>query len=406
LSGTPRIVHDSYLKTSFQVEAEKKQDYILLKKALEEFHVKVVEDAVRVLKADLLAKGSGALDTAEWFLKLHEKVRDSFGPHKKNNHVWMAAATAPAGWCHIRNTMIGTLLTDLLNGYPFEVVSRRWAEKMHPLQYRRPTKEVTEGQVERANKLVEQMGLTASLARRFARLSDIPDTEKLWEPPTFRERLEAEKPPTGGKPFDHLRPRGSKHETNYKPMELPAQVMSWKKFLSSVLAAGKVYKIEAMINGLLQPFYGLVTAEDDAAPPILQWDREPNRNRFSWYFYHGGSLPSQWNIDSGWREVTMVMPSPVNWYMREGNYNEMILFALYGAQETGKGVPFFPQMLRNELHEVRSVMEAYAKKEEVSGKAEGDANGIALIRTEGDKVGFELHLRVNGKEVYRIERWE
>ena len=37
----------------------------------------------------------------------------------RRNLFWLTVALAPAGWCHVKNTMIGSLVEDLADGLPF-----------------------------------------------------------------------------------------------------------------------------------------------------------------------------------------------------------------------------------------------------------------------------------------------
>ena len=71
-------------------------------------------------------------------LALHEARASKRGP-AADNLTWLAVATAPAGFCHVRSSMIGTLLEDVAAGMPFDAIKQRFDAKMHPLQYQRPT---------------------------------------------------------------------------------------------------------------------------------------------------------------------------------------------------------------------------------------------------------------------------
>lgn len=53
--------------------------------------------------------------------------------------------------------MIGTLLDDIASGMSFDSVSRRFAEKMHPLQYQRPQAAPSAGNIAQAEKIVEKL---------------------------------------------------------------------------------------------------------------------------------------------------------------------------------------------------------------------------------------------------------
>lgn len=386
LSGSPPKVFSHPTKTASQAMAEKSEEYAMLRRGLAEFSRDAIEQAVRVLKADAVDRSEKTLGIAEWLLKLHDI--DAKGT-QKGNLIWRAVATAPPGWCHVRSTMISTLLEDIASGLPFETINRKWSEKMHPLQYQRPTV-FKAGNIERAEKIVKEMGLERSLNRRFARLDEVV---AFWKP----RQSEPTAPKAGGV-FDHLKPR-----TVAPAVQLPPTTMTWDKFQRTILPNARQLEFQVQFSG---PFYGLVTAVDADAPPILQWDGEP-RNPVSWYFYHNGSLASWWGLSPNtWVPVTAAFVKPSMWHdpTKFKHQGEAIFFALEGAKDHRheQGGGFFPEILRNELHEVHSVMEAYARNAAIGGRDEGTANGVAFDK--GKPWGCKL--RVNGSDVYHLDRWE
>src|SRR4029078_7195541 len=110
-----------------------------------------------------------------------------------------------------KNQVVATLMDDVKNGVSFEVASKKWSEKMHPLQYMRPQALPSDGAIERAEKLVEKLGIAPSLERRFARLAEIAP-HLLWTPKT----VDAGK--TAGV-FGHLRTKPE----GVRKMQLPAR---------------------------------------------------------------------------------------------------------------------------------------------------------------------------------------
>jgi len=51
--------------------------------------------------------GVNCAGVAEWFLSLHKKISATKNRVMRKNIIWLAAATAPPGYCHIRTAMIG-----------------------------------------------------------------------------------------------------------------------------------------------------------------------------------------------------------------------------------------------------------------------------------------------------------
>jgi hypothetical protein len=439
LHGRNPSVWKNPVQTAAQAMAEKKQDYALLWHALATYRESLVKQALFVLENDTVARSEKALGVCRWFLELHQKLtplavradydwKDQHRCPQRNNLVWLAVATAPPGFCHLGNTMIGTLLDDLAQGMELRIVQSRWAAKMHPLQYQRPWSPPSEGTIKQAEKIVEQMKSAGSLERRFARMTDLLTVH--WES-VDAKAIERE-PQTGV--FSHLR-----SQPEQKLLELPPVKMTWEKFCDKVLPTALA--VEYQVPSNRAPFFGLVTAADPSAPPILQWDglagtyesssvfpgsaevvaketiKAPlPRNPVSWYFYYAGSFARDWNLAAGiWVPVKAVVPCPAHWQRPEQfkHHSEMAMFVLEGCRDLRheKGSGFFPESLRSEYHGVRSVLEAHANSQPIAGRDEGDANGVAMQKVSliGQGSGPWLTFRVRTREglaVYTLDRWD
>lgn len=380
------------VKTAKQAMAEKREDRNTVARALSEFTPTMLTTAVQLLKSDALYRSEKVLGQAEWLLKLAEAHRE-VNRELRENELWREIALAPAGFCHPRSSMIGTLLEDIEQGLPYEVVARKFADKMAPTRYQRPQAAPSAGNIAQAEKLVEQMGIEPSLRRRFARLDEV---QALWKPATKGLDVEG-----SGGVFAHLKPKG---EAPTSALRVPAQTMTWEKFKRTVLPDAKSIELNAPIAG---NYCALVTAEDPAAPPILQWDTLEQRNPVSWYMYVEGSSAAQWNISPGWRKVTAVTTEPSSWFGAKLDHHAAgVLFILDGARDTrssGSGLALFPETLKSELRAVRSTIEAFSKKGTISGADQASACGLVMQKSSG-----VVHLRVVSASgvtsEYRIDR--
>lgn len=396
LCGKPPSVFKSPVKTAEQAMAEKKQDFQILSHSLADYSVEVVAEALRVLQQDALYRSEKAVAVAHWFHDLHQKLKGKAGP-ARSNLIWQAVATAPVGFCHVRTTVISTLLDDIAAGLPFDAISGRWKQKLHPLQYQRPTAAPAVGAIEQAEKLVEKLGLAPAFSRRFAALSDV--LLKWWEPPQQREAV----PATGGL-FDHLRP----DRALVNKLDLPPVPVTWAKFQRTVLPLARRVEVLLPHRGA---FYGLVTAADPAAPPLLQWDglEGQKRNPVSWYFYSNGSAPSHWNLTGGsWVPVAAVFPPPTQWQQPEKfkHHGDKVFFALSGCWDSnsaGAGLGLFPECLRSELHGVRAVLEAHSRRGAIAGAEAGTANGFAFDGKQSLTVRVDTDA---GRQQHVIDRFD
>lgn len=378
-------------QTAGQAMAEKREDFGQVMRALGDFSPAVLDPAVTLLKSESLYRSEKVLGQAEWLAGLHA-ARDQAHGSTRANVVWRAIAKAPAGFCHPRASMIGTLLEDLASGSAFDDVARRFAAKMHPLQYQRPQAAPKAGAIAAAEKVVEQLGAAGALARRFARVEEI---EAIWRP-------RAPEPPTGKGVFGHLTPKGAEPSR----LHVPATAITWEKFVRTALV--DAVEIEAMVPSRGN-FGAITTAENAAAPPILQWDSEDRRNPFAWYVYNGGSTAAQWSLSpSTWARVTALALRPSMWFGATlAHQGEGAVVVLAGARDTREaGSAIFPECLRSEFHGIRSVIEAYSRSARLGGREQASACGLMLHKG----ADCSVHLRVRGASrvwiEYRVDRWD
>ena len=380
------------LQTAGQVMAEKREDFGTVSRALTEFTLAHLDMALTLLRTDALYRSEKVLGQAEWLRALHVARAGARGAGKANV-VWRAVATAPAGFCHPRSSMIGTLLEDIAAGRGYDDVARAFAAKMHPLAYQRPQAAPAAGAIAAAEKVFQQLGAAGALARRFARVDEV---QAVWRPaPKRAERSE------GGGVFGHLQPKGS---TPAPAMRVPAQTMTWSKFEATVLPAAERLEILAPARG---HYAALVTAVDPDAPPILQWDREDARNPVSWYVWTNGSPASQWGLRGGqFHDVSAVTLKPSMWgggFEHQGNG---VLFLIADARETrNAGAALFPEILKAEFHGVRSVIEAYSRGATIEGIGEPHAAGLML--SAGSSWDATVRVWSAGRALdYRLDRWD
>jgi hypothetical protein len=379
------------VKSASQHMAEKLEDYKMLKRALADYSLEAAVQAVRVLEADVVDRSEKTLGVGQWFLKLHQSLEGLRG-NEANTVVWQAVASAPPGWCHIRSTMISTLLDDIYKALPFETIKANWDKKMHPLKYQRPTAPPKAGNIKQAEDLVEKLGLRRAFLRRFARLEDLVYT--IWKP----TRQEATPAPETGGVFDVLKvpKRGVVRE-----VDLPAKEINVADFVLNVLPTA--HKMEAFIGGGGIPMFGMATAVDPEAPPLLQWDglEGKGRNPLSWYIYTDGSVARQWDLEPNtWVTVNAVTRDIPHMQDQEGfqHYQKSLLFILKGAHDLrhNGGINLFPETIRNELHGVRSVIEAFSKTGDLGDAQLGSAHGLHVV-PKGN-----VQVRVNDKDLYKV----
>ena len=333
-------------------------------------------------------RGDQVLGRAEWFLDVLNRVN---GNRNGRNLLWKAAASAPVGFCHITSGVLGTLLEGIMDGLNLDRIQRRFREMMDPSQYQRPQELPKEGNVRRAEELMEKLQLASALKRRFARLEEI---ETLWKAPAPADRE--------GGVFAGVPTRTVRTESD----DLTPRVnMTWVKFRDTVLP--RATKIEFQVRQGKDNFCAIVTAEDPDAPPIIQWDSPQRRNPFSLYVYRGGSTPDLWGLTTGYCKVTAVTLQPSMWQPGFEHKGKSVIFLLEGCRDHRQsGLALFPEILRSELHEVRATIEAYSNSHVLSGAEEASACGLVLF---GSNQNWSNTFRVTtgtGTAIYTLDRWD
>lgn len=406
--GEKSVFAVSALESVTQAVAARREGFGMVIRALIEFPAAVAAQALEVLALEAVPNGEKALGVAKWFAGLHEAVQRADGYRsravRRTNLVWRAVAMSPPAFHHVSSTMIGTLMADLKAGKPMAEVRRAWVAKMDPGRYMRPQAAPTAGQVDAANKVAEKLGISpAHLARRFVRLAEIPAQARLWSPPVQH----TPKSFGGGGTFDSVRPVV---EPPAPATNLPETVMTWEKFARTVL--GEALEVRFLTPESPASFYGLLTATDPAAPPLLQWDGLEGlpRNPVSWYVERTGSYAVRWGLGNHtrWVKVNAVLSPPYRWNDRPGlfsHHEDRAFLVLDGAKDSvPPSLCLFPTLLRSEFHGVRAVIEKYSNDRRATGATDGDANGFVLRKGDARAVLWVRTPHTFG--VYHIDRWD
>lgn len=379
-----------------QMWSEKHEDFSTVRYALDIYKLSTLKTALTLLQTDSLYRSEKVLGAAQWLYNLQEKVTAAQSQAIRNNIIWRAIATAPAGFCHPRSSMIGTLLDDITTGMSFQLVSQRFATKMNPTQYLRPQAAPSEGTIIQAEKIMAQLQAENALARRFARVDEL---KAIWRP-TTNKRSSA---PKGI--FGHLITKAATLAS--ANMNVPTVTMTWHKFSRTVLPTAE--RIELYTPATKRSYAALVTAVNTAAPPIFQWDHADARNPVSWYVWVDGSVPQDFCLAADqFHDIAAITFKPSMWGGEDQcpNQSQGVIFIMAGARETKQsGVAIFPECLKAEFHGIRSVIEAYSRNATIAGMNEPHACGL-LLSNGGT---WETLFRVTTKGVtatYRLDRWD
>lgn len=389
-----KLIHDRLDLNCYQAMAEKKEDFKSLLNGIHEYSIDVMKEALRLLKTDSLFRSEKCLGVAKWLYNVFTLNKSIKNSRLRNNMLWSKVASAPAGFCHVKSNVLSPLLNDIINGASYRVMAKKFESKLNPDEYQRPQEAPSEGTKIQAEKLVEKMGIRKSFQRRFASVEDI---FTIWCPQNIKE----EEIENSGL-FDKVVTKDG--APRVQKVNIPAQHITWVKFRSKVL--GSADSIRYYIPNCPGNYTAFVTAVDPEAPPIIQWDSKECRNPVSYYLYTNGSWPQQWNlVGDTICEVTGIANLPHMWSGKNfSHHKEGVILLLKGAKDQrNPGLALFPEILRKELHGVRSVIESYSNQEKLAEPESPPACGVLF----SGAYPVKLKVTSDGDTMdYIIDRWD
>lgn len=142
-------------------------------RGLKELHATALTTVADLIKEKQLYRGEENLGAVNAFSKLHTAYQKA-----PSDLFILENAAAPAA--RFRNTAIGTLVQDLSEGVGIVAAVASFESKVAPENYKRTTALITPAMVKAAMADIEEAGLTDTLKRRLANISDVSVNDVLW----------------------------------------------------------------------------------------------------------------------------------------------------------------------------------------------------------------------------------
>lgn len=241
-----------------------KHDVLL--RSLIEIHTDAVDTVLDLIAQNSLYRGTEHKFVLDSFKKL-KKHFDGLPAADRDIFVWSQIRTLPESVSKIRNTVIGTLLTDLSTDVDLEDAVKAFESKVAPTNYKRPIALVTKAMIEKAKKTINELGLTSALERRYATIQDITVNNILFANRDARKSMNADV-------FDEL---ASTVSDKVKSLDKVEEV-SIDKFISDILPRAE--SLEIMVeNRHVGNLVSLIAPVDPTAKPLFKWS-----NNFSWSY--------------------------------------------------------------------------------------------------------------------------
>lgn len=240
--------------------SEARSTFDVMRRGLSEITIDALETVLELIAQNSLYRGEENTFAVEAFLKLKREFDTATD---KDIFCWSRLTTAPAV-SRIRNTSIGTLLTDISEGVELEKAVKSFEAKVAPTNYKRPTALVTASMVEKARQEIESLGLTSAIERRHARVEDLTINNILFANRESRKKMSV---------FDEIavKPITAKSLDKVESVDI-------ETFVKEILPRAE--SIELMFeNKHRGNLVSLIAPVDPAAGKMFKW-----HNNFSWSY--------------------------------------------------------------------------------------------------------------------------
>ncbi len=299
----PKEFVNKSLLSIASVIGTKRDNRNVFKRSLDEISIDAVETVLELIAQNSLYRGEEFKGMLTEFLKFQKEY---VGATNKDTYCWATSAVLPPSISKIRNSAIGTLLTDISEGKELDYAVAAFEKMVAPQNYKRPTALVTKGMIEEAEKMVTSLGLVNSLGRRFATVNDITVNNVLFVNRDSKAALGM---------FDAL-----KEDLPVNPKQFgKIEEISIDTFMKDVLPTVKSLEV-LFENGHLNNLMTVITAKDITAPPLFKWG-----NPFSWSYSNAVTDSLREKVVSAGGRVDGVFRFTHSWNELEKNQSLMDL---------------------------------------------------------------------------------
>lgn len=232
-------------------------------RGLSEITADAVDTVLELIAQNSLYRGEEHKFSVEEFRKLEKQF--ALCGEGGDRFVWENMASVHPAVSRIRNSVIGTLLTDLSEGKDMEDAVKAFESKVAPTNYKRPTALVTKAMIAKAQQTVNELGLTTALERRYAHIDDLTVNNILFADRATKRAMNV---------FDDLAAGAA---VDIKKLGKVEEI-SIADFIAKVLPTAQT--VEALFeNRHAGSMVSLIAPVDPTAKPLFKWP-----NGFSWSY--------------------------------------------------------------------------------------------------------------------------
>lgn len=271
----------------------------VFRRALVEISSEAIETVLELIEQNSLYRGVEHKRTVEMVQTHKAKFEAIENEDERDNYCWLVSVEL-GGAARARNTVIGTLLTDISEGMELDKAVKGFESKVAPTNYKRPTALITQSMIKNAQKKVEELGIENSLQRRYAVTGDITINNVLFADRSTRKAMNV---------FDELAENVPVNTGSLKKVEEVDIETFIKKILPKADSIEMLFENEH-INNLMS----LIAPVHEDAKRIFKWG-----NNFSWA-YNGEVADSiKERVKRAGGNVNGVLRTSLSWF----NYDDL-----------------------------------------------------------------------------------
>lgn len=295
------------------------------KRGLTEITTDAAEIVLELIEQNSLYRGAEHKSTVKAFLQLKEGFNLIPDEDLKHNYCWLNRSLTT------RNTVIGTLMTDIASGVALDDAVKMFESKVAPTNYKRSSAVLTKGMIQKAQQKIEELGISDAQPRRYATIKDITINNILFADRTAKKVL-------GVSDVSDVLDMMAKAVPVKHPDLKKVEEVSIATFIKDILP--KTGTLEVMFeNKHSNRLMSLIAPVHEDARSILKWN-----NNFSWSYNGEVTDAIKERVKKAGGNVDGVLRFSIQW--NDGEYDQNDLDA--HAKEPDGNLIHYPKQGREQ----------------------------------------------------------
>lgn len=276
-------------------------------RAMTEWKASALLEIIEMVEQNMVYRGNEHLEELKTLLNLFE-AHATTSLSLQERFRWYHATKSP-NLARLRNTSLGTLVTDISEGTPTEQALKKYEAMVAPSNYRRPAPTFSQKQLEQAKQQIETMGI--NLERRFATLDDLTVNELLFVNRDVKPAVVSDDP------FESLS-KPTEHTKN-------ATAITAKEFIDTVLPTAT--SLDVLVeNRHRGNFMSLIAPVKPSQSRVFKWN-----NDYSWTYQGNIADSMKALVKSMGGNIVADLRCSIRWNESGKNQNDFDLHCLQPA---------------------------------------------------------------------------